>query len=155
MIAYLKRRPISIYVGCCLLVIIVLKLYTPNKQMENNAQTVEQIHIIDKFEKVKLNEINIKDDQMLTSKSSCNAVINLNPFEEEITKVMSDFKQHICQPLNELKLQFKENNKLLVSAYKLNFISGSNILKKNGSYEITEKKLLSKPLFDPTLKKGL
>ena len=147
----IKKRQIFIYVGCSLLLIFTLKSIASsfNEPTTNKVLTDEETNVIvDK--PLKVEKIGTK-----AMKDSCNVMINLNPFEEEITKAMIDFNQHVCQSQNELTLQFKDENKLLVSAYKLNFVSGSNILKKDASYEIADKKLLSKPLHDPAFIKGL
>ena len=143
----LNKRMIAIMAFCLMIVLYLLR----KQDGDGTGSIVDKIVFMDKGSG-KHSET-VENPKVVSGELLCKD-LKINPFSNEMLNLMKDFGDHECNPPNELKAEMK-GNKLSATAYKLNFISSTEITKEGKSFKLGDKTAMTKPKSNPVIQAGI
>ncbi|XP_066913439.1 uncharacterized protein [Clytia hemisphaerica] len=145
----LNKRMIAFIAFCLLIVVYFLR----GKDGNGTGSIVDRIVFMDKNKDGEKHSKTIRNKPKIVSGDIQCKNLKINPFADEMMNLMKDFGKHECDPPNELTTE-RKGSTLSVTAYKLNFISTTEVIKEGKSFKLGDKKTMTKPKSNPVIQAG-
>lgn len=147
--SWLLRRTKAV-IGALLLMVVLVVFFQKNKVEISNLKVEQKVS--SKFEK---DVYNFQTFESLGQHPhDCKKITNVDAFNVEMTKHMTDFGKLECHNIHEISLKFNFNDTFTVSGYNIDSVISKEIIKDKEGFMLGDKYHLKQASLNPNVERG-